>query len=136
MKTIEEHVQRIVAASRGDEQSLIHMIVRELQLLHAALPAPAYLESVAGHLEVSCVQGFDLPDGTTFDGPIFLRHAARLVRLTLIDEMEDGEERTMQGEIERNRWKTFLDEFSKRNRQRPTRLEIIGTEVGAQEEEE
>jgi hypothetical protein len=83
MITIEEHVQRIVAASRGDEQSLIHMIARELQLLHAALPAPAYLESVAVHLEVSCVQDFDLPDGTTFDGPVFLRHAARLVRLAI-----------------------------------------------------
>lgn len=135
MITIEEHVQRIVAASRGDEQSLIHMIARELQLLHAALPAPAYLESVAGHLEVSCVQDFDLPDGTTFDGPIFLRHAARLVRLTLIDETEDGEERTMQGEIERNRWKNFLDEFSKRNQMRPARLEVIGADIGAQEEE-
>lgn len=89
MITIEEHVQRIVAASRGDEQSLIHMIARELQLLHAALPAPAYLESVAVHLEVSCVQDFDLPDGTTFDGPIFLRHAARLVRLAISDERSD-----------------------------------------------
>lgn len=86
MITIEEHVQRIVAASRGDEQSLIHMIARELQMLHAALPAPAYLESVAAHLEVSCVQDFDLPDGTTFDGPVFLRHAARLVRLAMSEE--------------------------------------------------
>jgi hypothetical protein len=41
----------------------------------------------------------------------------------------------MQGEIEQNRWKTFLDEFSERNRRRPTRLEVIGAEVGAQEEE-
>lgn len=41
----------------------------------------------------------------------------------------------MQGEIERNQWKTFLDEFSKRNQLRPTRLEIIGAEIGAQEEE-
>ncbi len=41
----------------------------------------------------------------------------------------------MQGEIERSQWKTFLDEFSKRNRMRPTRLEIIGKDVGAQEEE-
>jgi hypothetical protein len=41
----------------------------------------------------------------------------------------------MQGEIERNQWKTFLDEFSKRNQMRPTRLEIIGAEIGAQEEE-
>lgn len=41
----------------------------------------------------------------------------------------------MQGEIERNRWKTFLDEFSKRNQMRPTRLEVIGGDIGAQEEE-
>jgi len=42
----------------------------------------------------------------------------------------------MQGEIERNEWKTFLDEFSKRNQLRPTRLEIIGGDLGAQEEEQ
>ena len=42
----------------------------------------------------------------------------------------------MQGEIERASWKTFLDEFSKRNQLRPTRLEIIGEEIGVQEEEE
>ena len=41
----------------------------------------------------------------------------------------------MQGEIERNQWKTFLDEFSRRNQLRPTRLEIIGEEIGVQEEE-
>jgi hypothetical protein len=41
----------------------------------------------------------------------------------------------MQGEIERNQWKTFLEEFSLRNQMRPTRLEIIGEEIGAQEEE-
>ncbi|MGH9969881.1 MAG: DUF5335 family protein [Pyrinomonadaceae bacterium] len=40
----------------------------------------------------------------------------------------------MSGFIERDQWKTFLDEFSKRNQLRATRLEIIG-EVGAQEEE-
>ena len=40
----------------------------------------------------------------------------------------------MQGEIERNQWKTFLDEFSQRNQLRPTRLEIFGEEIGAQEE--
>ena len=42
----------------------------------------------------------------------------------------------MQGEIERASWKTFLDEFSKRNQLRPTRLEVIGEEIGAQEEEQ
>jgi hypothetical protein len=41
----------------------------------------------------------------------------------------------MSGFIERNQWKTFLDEFSKRNQLRPTRLEVVG-DIGAQEEEE
>lgn len=41
----------------------------------------------------------------------------------------------MAGFIERSQWKTFLDEFSKRNQLRPTRLEVIG-EMGAQEEEQ
>lgn len=40
----------------------------------------------------------------------------------------------MAGFIEREQWKTFLDEFSKRNELRATRLEVIG-EIGAQEEE-
>ena len=41
----------------------------------------------------------------------------------------------MAGFIERSQWKTFLDEYSKRNQLRPTRLEVIG-EIGAQEEEQ
>lgn len=41
----------------------------------------------------------------------------------------------MAGFIERNQWKTFLDEFSKRNQLRATRLEVVG-DIGAQEEEE
>jgi Family of unknown function (DUF5335) len=41
----------------------------------------------------------------------------------------------MPGFIEKDQWKTFLDEFSKRNQLRPTRLEVVG-EIGAQEEEE
>ena len=41
----------------------------------------------------------------------------------------------MPGFIEKDQWKTFLDEFSKRNQLRATRLEVIG-EIGAQEEEE
>jgi len=41
----------------------------------------------------------------------------------------------MAGFIEQRRWKTFLDEFSKRNQLRATRLEVVG-EIGAQEEEE
>ena len=42
----------------------------------------------------------------------------------------------MPGFIERDQWKTFLDEFSKRNQLRATRLEVIGKEIGAQEEEQ
>jgi uncharacterized protein DUF5335 len=41
----------------------------------------------------------------------------------------------MPGFIERNQWKTFLDEFSKRNQLRASRVQIIGEELGAQEEE-
>src|SRR6185369_8889202 len=41
----------------------------------------------------------------------------------------------MQGEIGQNQWKTFLDEFSTRNQLRPTHLEVIGMDIGAQEEE-
>jgi uncharacterized protein DUF5335 len=41
----------------------------------------------------------------------------------------------MPGFIERNQWKTFLDEFSKRNQLRATRLEVLG-DLGAQEEEQ
>jgi hypothetical protein len=42
----------------------------------------------------------------------------------------------MEGAIERAQWKTFLDDFSKRNELRPSRIEVIGDEIGAQEEEE
>jgi hypothetical protein len=41
----------------------------------------------------------------------------------------------MSGFIERDQWKSFLDEFSKRNQLRATRLEVVG-ELGDQEEEE
>jgi hypothetical protein len=41
----------------------------------------------------------------------------------------------MAGFIEEEQWKTFLDEFTKRNQLRATRLEVVG-EIGAQEEEE
>jgi hypothetical protein len=41
----------------------------------------------------------------------------------------------MSGFIEPDQWKTFLDEFSKRNQLRATRLEVVG-ELGDQEEEE
>src|SRR5262245_32602471 len=40
----------------------------------------------------------------------------------------------MPGFIEPRRWKSFLEEFSKRNQFRATRLEVVG-ESGAQEEE-
>ena len=40
----------------------------------------------------------------------------------------------MSGFIERSQWKTFLEEFSKRNQLRATSLEAFG-EFGAQEEE-
>ncbi len=42
----------------------------------------------------------------------------------------------MPGFVEREQWKTFLDEFSRRNQLRATRLEVIGLEIGAQEEEQ
>jgi hypothetical protein len=41
----------------------------------------------------------------------------------------------MSGFIEQRQWKSFLDEFTKRNQFRVTRLEVVG-EIGAQEEEE
>jgi hypothetical protein len=41
----------------------------------------------------------------------------------------------MAGFIDRSQWETFLDEFSKRNQMRPTRLEVVGSDIGAQEQE-
>jgi hypothetical protein len=41
----------------------------------------------------------------------------------------------MAGFIDEKQWKSFLDEFTKRNQFRTTRLELIG-DIGAQEEEE
>lgn len=41
----------------------------------------------------------------------------------------------MPGFIEENQWKSFLDEFTKRNQFRATRMEIVG-DAGAQEEEQ
>ena len=40
----------------------------------------------------------------------------------------------MTGFIDRGQWEAFLNEFSKRNQLRPTRLEVIG-DIGAQEQE-
>jgi hypothetical protein len=38
--------------------------------------------------------------------------------------------------IEREQWDNFIKEFNHRNALRATRLEVVGGEVGAQEEEE
>lgn len=38
--------------------------------------------------------------------------------------------------IEREQWKTYLDDFSKRNQSRATRLEVVDGEAGVYEEEE
>jgi Family of unknown function (DUF5335) len=40
----------------------------------------------------------------------------------------------MAGFVDRSEWRTFLDEFTKRNQSRPTHLEVVG-DVGAQIEE-
>ena len=88
MITVEEYVQRIVESNRGNEEALVSIIAHEIHLLRAALPTPAYLESVAAQLEVICVQKMDLPDGETFNGPEFLRHTAQFVRLIINGDME------------------------------------------------
>jgi hypothetical protein len=98
MSTIEERIQKIVEASWDDKQALIYRIVHEIHLLRAALPAPAYLETVASQLEVTCVQEMDMMDGTTFNGPVFLRHTARLVRLAINEEMEPEDPATSSAE--------------------------------------
>jgi hypothetical protein len=46
---------------------------------------------------------------------------------------EPKKSKSMPGFIEREQWKTFLDQFSKRNQLRATRLEVVG-EIGDQEE--
>jgi hypothetical protein len=38
--------------------------------------------------------------------------------------------------IERKEWDNFIKEFNRRNELRPTRLEVVSAEIGAQEEEE
>ena len=38
--------------------------------------------------------------------------------------------------VDRNQWDKFIKEFNHRNEMRPTRLEVVGGEIGAQEEEE
>lgn len=84
--TIEQRVQKIIEANWDDRQAMIHQFVHEISLLRAALPSPAHLESVASQLEVTCAQEMDLPDGATFDGPVFLRRVAHLVRLAISEE--------------------------------------------------
>lgn len=42
----------------------------------------------------------------------------------------------MQGEIQRDNWKDYFEEFSKRNAGRPVRLEVMSEELGAQPEAE
>lgn len=42
----------------------------------------------------------------------------------------------MAGFIEQDRWQDFLNDFSKRNQLRATRLEVVDTEAGVGEEEE
>ena len=40
----------------------------------------------------------------------------------------------IKGEIDSSNWKDFLDEFSTRNERRPARVEVVGMDIGAQEE--
>lgn len=42
----------------------------------------------------------------------------------------------MAGFIEQGQWRVFLDDFSKRNHSRATRLEVLSNETGAQPEED
>ncbi|HVG38429.1 MAG TPA: DUF5335 family protein [Pyrinomonadaceae bacterium] len=41
---------------------------------------------------------------------------------------------TAKAGVEQNRWKDYLTDFSRRNENRPARLEILGDEIGASEE--
>jgi hypothetical protein len=81
MITIEERVRTGVEANWEEKQALIDWIVRELELLRSVQPTPAYLESIASLLEVASFRDIDVPEGATFDGPIFLRRAVLRVRL-------------------------------------------------------
>ena len=74
-------------ANGDDREALIRAFVREVELLHAALPSAADLEAVAYHLERSCNQEVELTDGTTFDASVFLRRSARLIRLALNEQL-------------------------------------------------
>ncbi len=41
----------------------------------------------------------------------------------------------MQEVIERKQWNSFVKEFNRRNGMRATRVEVVGSDIGAQEEE-
>lgn len=41
----------------------------------------------------------------------------------------------MQEVIERKQWESFVKEFNRRNGMRATRVEVVGSDIGAQEEE-
>ena len=94
MIAIEERVQRIVEANQGDKEALIHAFVRELEMLHAALPSAADLEAIAYHFETACGQEVELPDGTTFDASVLLRRTARLIRETINEELAADDDST------------------------------------------
>lgn len=88
---LEERLRKIVEANRGDEEALIRSVLREMALPRAGLPIPAYLDAIASRLEVAALREVDLPDGTTFDAADYLRQAARLVRLAVMEEAEPEE---------------------------------------------
>ena len=97
MLTIEERVQTIIEANWGNKQALIDGIAREMHLLCSALPTASYLDSVASILEDTYALEIDLPDGTTFNGPEFLRQAAQLVRMTINEEADGIDEASTSG---------------------------------------
>jgi len=86
MVTLEQRVRKLVEANWDDKQALIHALVREIEMLRAALPSPADLEAIAYHFETACGQDVELPDGTTFDASVFLRRAAEQGRLVINEE--------------------------------------------------
>jgi hypothetical protein len=87
MVLIEQRIRKIVEATGEDKQGLIRAFVREVEILHAALPSPADLEAIAYQLETGCRQEVELPDGTTFDASMLLRRSAELIRLALNEKL-------------------------------------------------
>jgi hypothetical protein len=49
--------------------------------------------------------------------------------------LDQNKEDEMNEVVEREQWEGFIKEFNRRNEMRTTRLEIVGGEIGAQEEE-